>query len=95
MGRLRYDTRTEFDIEDRTLAHLQVVLLDKLRRDESFPVNLGEVHRSVTVWVTPAVGLAFLYDGNRQPQLNQAWLELLATSAGTTHGLEIVPEPPQ
>ena len=37
MGRFIYDTiGNSVEIEDRTLAHLRVVIMNKLRRSESF-----------------------------------------------------------
>lgn len=36
MGKLYYDSTLNTDIDDRTLAHLQVVIGAKLRRGESF-----------------------------------------------------------
>jgi hypothetical protein len=36
MGKLIYDTQVKTGIDDRALAHLQIVMLNKLRRRESF-----------------------------------------------------------
>jgi hypothetical protein len=36
MGKFTYQTGTRVDFEDRVLAHLQVVISNKLRRGESF-----------------------------------------------------------
>ena len=37
MGRFIYDTMANsVDIDDRTLAHLRIVVMNKLRRSESF-----------------------------------------------------------
>lgn len=94
MGVFVYDRDFEAEIEDRTLAHLQVVIIDKLRRDERFPFVLDDGTRERVMWVSPETSLQFVYHGNRHPVLNRAWLELLAESAGSTRGLTIVPEPP-
>lgn len=40
MGSLFYDRTAFFEMDDRTLAHLRAVILDKLRRDESFALDL-------------------------------------------------------
>ena len=39
MGFLVFDTTREIVVEDRVLAHLQVVIIDTLRRAENFGLN--------------------------------------------------------
>ena len=95
MGVLVYDRDFELDIEDRTLAHLQVVIIDKLRRDERFPLVVDDGKHERVIWMTPETPLQFVYHGNRYPMLNRVWLEQLAEAAGSTRGLTIVPEPPE
>ncbi|GAA4373547.1 ATP-dependent DNA ligase [Agromyces bauzanensis] len=94
MGVLVYDRDFEVDIEDRTLAHLQVVIIDKLRRQERFPLVLEDGKRERVIWMTPETPLQFVYHGNRHPLLNRDWLEKLAEAAGSTRGLTVLPEPP-
>jgi hypothetical protein len=94
MGQLVYDSGTTFTIDDRTLAHLQVVILDKLRRDESFALELRDDRHIQTLWVNRRCALAFHYSGNRQPALNHNWLELMSAEAGIGGVLRILPEPP-
>jgi hypothetical protein len=98
MGQLIYDRSTaEIQMDDRTLAHLQIVIISKLRRQESFafswkePVSSGD-GRS-TIWIYPTVSLRFRFDGSRQPSINQAWISALATSANSGSGLHFIPEP--
>jgi hypothetical protein len=98
MGYLSYDhTTVEIHIDDRTLAHLQIVIINKLRRHESFafswtePVAAGSGRG--TIWVHPATNLHFRFDGNRPPTINHAWLAVLVESANSGHGLCITPEP--
>lgn len=93
MGALVYDDDRHAELEDRTLAHLQVVIVNKLRRRESFPFTWSDERRTVTVWIHPSVPLEFVYHGNRRPRLNRAWLEELALSASSTGGLVVLPEP--
>lgn len=45
------------------------------------------------IWLHPAMSLRFKYAGSIPVDLNRAWLEALATSADSTHGLVLVPEP--
>jgi hypothetical protein len=98
MGYLSYDHSTvEIHVDDRTLAHLQIVIINKLRRHESFafswtePVTAGSGRG--TIWVHPATNLHFRFDGNRPPTINHTWLALLVESADSGHGLCITPEP--
>lgn len=97
MGKFIYQETTAVEIEDRALAHLQVVILDKLRRNESFAftwrndASIGDGR--TTVWLNSGSSLVFKYHGSRTPQLAPEWLEALATVANGTTGLHLVPEP--
>ena len=94
MGSLVYDENLTAEIDDRTLAHLQVIIVNKLRRLESFPFTWNDDRRSMTIWISPSTPIAFVYHGNRRPRLNRAWLEDLALMANSVGGLVVVPEPP-
>lgn len=97
MGKLVYNDQVKVDIEDRAMAHLQIVIGNKLRRGEPFffswkeDVSVGS-GRS-TVWLHPSCGLHFKYHGGRPPKLNRAWLDALAFAANQPTGLYLVPEP--
>jgi hypothetical protein len=97
MGRLTYDNTAKVDLEDRALTHLQIVIVNKLRRGEPFALtwkddaSLG--NGRTTVWVHPAASLVFKFSGSRQPDINPAWLEALARTANAQQGLYLVPEP--
>jgi hypothetical protein len=97
VGRFIYDGSVKVDFDDRLLAHLQVVITQKLRRGESFPFtwrnepSLGDGR--TTVWLNPNASLVYKYHGSRQPVLNRAWLESLTHAANSTAGLQIIPEP--
>jgi hypothetical protein len=97
MGSLHYALALDAHIDDRVLAHLQVVIGTKLRRGESFYFTWNEDHvagvRRRTIWLHPALPIAFTYLGSRAPTLSREWLELLSTSANSTTGLQIIPEP--
>lgn len=97
MGQLIYDTTTHIDIDDRPLAHLQVVIFNKLRRRESFPFSWmedrGDGSGRSSVWLAPELPLRFRFSGNRMPTLNTQWVELLVATANTTAGLHLVHEP--
>lgn len=97
MGSLIYGaTGTKIDIDDRTLAHLKVVILTKLRRGEglafSWEKEAAQGSGRGTVWLHPSVALEFRFDGTRQPSLNKVWLEELMGSANSGGGLHILPE---
>lgn len=97
MGKFAYDSLTKIDIDDRALAHLQLVITTKLRRGESFTftwkedISVGGGRSSV--WIHPTSILHFKYHGSRQPQLNKAWLEALTYTANQPTGLYLVHEP--
>lgn len=99
MGRFHYNAITKVEIEDRALAHLQVVIGQKLRRGESFffswkeDASVGD-GRS-TVWLHPHATLHFRYHGSRRPELNRDWLEALTVVANSNTGLYLIPEPPR
>jgi hypothetical protein len=98
MGTLFYgDARFEIELDDRALAHLRIVILTKLRRNESFafswvnPQNAGSGRG--TIWVHPALALHFKFLGNTEPLINRSWLSDLSNAANRTLGLVITPEP--
>ena len=97
MGKLIYGSDAAVEIEDRALAHLQVVIIAKMRRRESFsftcePGRAGD-GGLMTIWMHPAMNLRFRYTGSRMPELNRAWLEELSMLANSANGLRLLPEP--
>ncbi len=93
MGQFRYDRGRAIDVDDRTLAHLQVVVVNKLRRQEHFAITLNDNEQTLCMWVGPQTPMQFVYSGNRRPLLNRLWLEQLADAANSTSGLVLLPEP--
>lgn len=95
MGRLLYGSTT-YEIEDRLLAHLQLVVSMKLRRGENFFVswrNPGASGRGrQSVWIDNGLHLAFEYSGSRIPGVNKEWVEALASSATSNFGLQLTDE---
>ena len=94
MGQLIYGNATSsFEIDDRTLAHVETVILAKLRRNESFALTLDADHGGRdTVWLSASGQLRFTYTSER-PAINRAWLDALIDTANSTAGMRIVPEP--
>ena len=97
MGKFIYDSTVKVDFEDRLLAHLQLVIGAKLRRNESFHFtwkddkSIGD-GRTV-VWVHPSVSLVYKFYGSRRPAINRSWIEALIYTANSPTGLYVVPEP--
>jgi len=98
MGKLTYDSTLTADFDDRVLAHIQVVVGAKLRRGESFYFSWRDDPKSgdgrSTIWLHPAIAIAYKYFGSRAPVLNRDWIEALMVTANSSGGLRIVSEPP-
>jgi hypothetical protein len=97
MGKLNYGAPpTGVEIDDRTLAHLQVVIVAKLRRNESLAFTwehsvTGRDSHS-TIWLHPAIAVEFQFYGTRHPALNAVWIDELMRTANSPAGLRVVPE---
>lgn len=98
VGKLIYGgTGLHIEFDDRVLAHLQVVIVSKLRRDEGFqfswrdPADLGAGRRSI--WMHASIPLYFTFDSAEQEPLNRAWLDVLSMTSNTASGLRVVEEP--
>jgi len=98
VGKFIYGTPSiSVEFDDRVLAHLKVVILAKLRRQESFTFSWeytsaqGSGHSSI--WLHPAIPLQFDFYGKKDPTLNRLWLEEMVQLANTPAGLRIIPEP--
>ncbi|PPG48629.1 MULTISPECIES: ATP-dependent DNA ligase [unclassified Rathayibacter] len=97
MGKLHYDGTVEIDFEDRVLAHLQIVITAKLRRNESFLLSWRDDHsmgdgRSA-IWIHPSHALRYKYFGGRMPRINPAWISALTDLANSAGGLYVISEP--
>ena len=98
MGSLIYGhPSVDIKLEDRVLAHLQIVFSDKLRRNEGFHFSWADHDLSGggrnIMWVHPAMPLYFRYAGSRVPSINSAWIEMLMMSANSSGGLVLRDEP--
>jgi hypothetical protein len=99
MGILSYGSSVQHPIEfeDRTLAHLQVVIGSKLRQRQSFffswleSVDGGSGRGSI--WIDPSIPLSFAYSSAQRFKINREWLEALMISANSVSGLQLTPEP--
>lgn len=95
MGFLIY-AGVDYEIEDRTLAHLKAAVGHRLRMQESFfiswlvPVEKGSGR--ISLWVSPSVPIVFRFAGSRAPELNPVWLEALRTLSHTSRGMLVLTE---
>ncbi len=96
MGLLTYNTSTRFEIDDRTIAHIEAVVYAKLRRGEPFLFtwsgSAGEGAGRTTVWISRGSRLVFRRRGDTRVSLNQAWVERLMSTANSPPGLYVVAE---
>lgn len=94
MGHLHYGSPpTSFALPDRTLAHVEFVVLAKLRRNEGFALSVDTPSGGrQQVWINTAATLRFEFE-SEVTDINREWLELLIDSANAASGMRIVPEP--
>jgi hypothetical protein len=93
MGSLNYDGHI-YDFEDRFLAHVQVVLSQKMRRRESFLLSwtapsYEEAWGRVSLWISPSAEVSFRYSGSKAAAVNGSWLEQMMSATNSTRGLDL------
>lgn len=94
MGHLLYGSPpAAFEIDDRTLAHAELVVLAKLRRNEAFALALDDPAGRRTIWINAASTLQFRYESAERPAISRAWLDVLIDAANTAAGMRLIPEP--
>jgi hypothetical protein len=97
MGKLSYDGALSVDFDDRTLAHIQIVVGMKLRRGESFYFSWRDDQQvgdgRTSIWLHPAIPLVYKFYGSRVPRINMEWIRALEVAANTNVGLHLVDEP--
>jgi len=96
MAKLIYGASSNFEFDERTLAHLKIAITAKLRVRESFLLNwVVPSERGsgrMSLWISPDVPLTFVFNESRPPQLNRLWLDALSRSAHGIRGMTIMPE---
>lgn len=95
VGTLYYDG-VAIEMNDRTLAHVKIAIVQKMRRAESFTfswVHTGDQPpgRS-TIWIHPSIPIRFEFLNPVQPELNTKWIESILRSASTTGGILLTEE---
>ncbi|MFF1573399.1 ATP-dependent DNA ligase [Leifsonia sp. NPDC058292] len=97
MGTLFYGAdRLAITLDDRLLAHLQIVITNKLRRQEPLMLNWRD-NESVgngrsSVWISVSTDLHFKYSDSRIPQINPTWIDALLRSSNSAMGLQLLDE---
>lgn len=95
LGSISYDGLV-VRVDDRTLTHLQIVIVNKLRQGDTFlmswkdSVDAGSGRSSI--WLHPYVLIHFKFDGSRVPAINERWLKELTDSADSSRGLIVTTE---
>jgi hypothetical protein len=90
MGSLTCDGKV-VDFDDRLLAHLQIVIVQKFRAGEPFlmswldAMSTGDGRSSV--WLTPESPVHFKFAGSRSPTIDREWLDVLLRAASSGPGL--------
>jgi hypothetical protein len=87
---------TVVQIDDRLLTHLQIVIVNKLRRGESFLMSWRDSHEvgdgRSSIWLHSHSSLYFKFDGSRVPAINPVWIDELRASADSSRGLVVTAE---
>ncbi|MGN6206661.1 DUF7882 family protein [Humibacter sp.] len=95
MGTMIYGPQ-DVEFDDRLLTHLEIVIVNKFRRRESFlmswldDLSVGSGRSSL--WMSAEVPVYFKYLGSRVPAVNRDWLRLLETEANGPRGLVVLDE---
>lgn len=90
MGALTYDG-TEVEFDDRVLAHLQVVIVQRFLQRRSCLMSWREGvhsgHGRSSIWLAPNIPLGFTFSGSDSPEIDEGWLLSLGQSAQGPTGL--------
>lgn len=91
MGRIFYGTSDQaIEIEGRLLAHVQAVVITKLRRGESFSLTCRAADGSrETMWVNSAIPIRIVLDEETDGRLDRELLVQLVEAANSNRGLDV------
>jgi len=96
MGWLHYENLM-VPIEDRALAHLEIVLFHKLHHDECFLLRWRVAPENgsgrVALWCAPGIALRFQFNSAEPVKINRAWIRDLITSSYSIGGVDFSDEP--
>ena len=90
MGQLLYGaSAASFAIDDRALAHLEMVILSKLRRNEGFALSIETAEGGRTsLWLGAHSELRFVFEKSRS-EIDKDWLDRLVDAANSPSGLSL------
>ncbi|WP_394194923.1 hypothetical protein [Microbacterium foliorum] len=89
MGYLTYgSTAAPIEIDDDLLTHLRLVIVTKLRRNESFPLTLSIGDGAIeTLWVHASIPLRFAMD--EEPSIDRSLVVSMMNAANSAGGLDL------
>lgn len=90
MGKMLYGSPPAvFEIDDHRLAHIELVALAKLRRNESFAMSVsGEGTARTSFWMNTASVVVFEFENGEQ-QISRELLDEYMDAANTAGGLRL------
>ncbi|GAA2171177.1 hypothetical protein GCM10009846_04140 [Agrococcus versicolor] len=93
MGRLHYgDDGTTARLDDDDLEHLEVVIVNKLRRAEPFLLTVEStdaLEPTVAFWIHEHADLRFAFDRKEAAPTDRTRLEHMIQQASSTAGLHL------
>lgn len=100
MGTLAYDGSADpFEVNDDLLAHLEAVIVAKLRRREAFLLTFVADDARSAVWVHESSNLRYTYETAKPSDLDRSKLEAMVRdthhASGLVVGLEHLPHAPE
>lgn len=95
MGRLLYSaSQFEAPFSDRELAHLKLVMVARLRRNEPFTFSWDKPEGGrVSLWVAAQIPLIFEFDDASPVEINREWIDEMNQGASSLNGLVLTAEP--
>lgn len=96
MGTLTYAGATAYEMDDRTLAHLEAVIVAKLRRHEyltlGWTIEAHEGSGRVHLSIHDGVPLELAYRHGERQRLNRKWIDALMEQANSPQGIMLMTE---
>lgn len=95
MGTLLYsDSQYALGFSDRELAHLKLVMVAKLRRNEPFTFSWDKPEGGrVSLWISAQIPLVFEFADSTPVEINREWIDEMSQGASSLNGLVLTPEP--
>ena len=95
MGKLLYSaSQFTASFSDRELAHLKLVMVAKLRRNEPFTFSWDKPEGGrVSLWIATQLPLIFEFDDATPVEINREWIDEMSQGASSLNGLVLTQEP--